>query len=108
MNDLRSFRDHVGHPVHRGTEVLGVDVGLARFAGLEPFYQHKLVGVVDAAGPLEEQVARLIAGRLGVSVGEGEPLVASGSCWRGCVTRRSQFVMATRSAIGQYGLTNAV
>jgi hypothetical protein len=95
-------------------------------AGLESFYQHELVRVVNAAGPLEEQVARLIAGRLGEFVGEREPLMAAvgvdreldndedhgcipsgfGACRRGRVTR-DENLSTGQSAIGEHGLTNA-
>jgi hypothetical protein len=77
MDDFRSLGNQVGHPRHRGPEVLGVDVRLARLAGGECLHQHELVRVVNTAGLLEEQVAFFVPGGLGEFVGELQPLVAS-------------------------------
>src|SRR5215475_1312050 len=75
VDNLGRGRDHVRHPRHSCLEVLRVDVHLASGAIPEGFEQDKLMGRVNAARPLKEDVARLGAGGGREGGNTREPLV---------------------------------
>src|SRR6478735_7245626 len=71
-DDFRCFHKGLRHVRHGLLEVAAVDV-VASGVVLEGFHQDVLVGVLQAAGPVEPQVARFLPGGLGEVRNEVRP-----------------------------------